>query len=60
MEIQYCRRNAAAIYSRARFVYDAVTVKKDPLMIKNCCDFNALEVACAKYTEDRDCVAEEF
>ena len=50
MELQFCRRNANAIYSRARFVYDSVTVKKDPLMLKNCCDFHALEAACAQYT----------
>ena len=49
MELQYCRRNANAIYSRARFVYEAVTIKKDPLMVKNCCDFNVLETACAEY-----------
>jgi protein AbiQ len=42
-------KNANAIHSRARFVYNAVTVKKDPLMVKNCCDFLKLEAACAKY-----------
>ena len=50
MELQYCRRNANAIYSRAKFVYEAVTIKKDPLMLKNCCDFSTLETACAAYT----------
>jgi protein AbiQ len=49
MELQYCRKNANAIYSRARFVYDAVTLKQDPLMIKNCCNFKKLETACANY-----------
>ena len=53
MELRFCRRNANAIYSRARFVYDAVTVKKDPLMLKNCCDFKALEAACAEYGKAR-------
>ena len=52
MELQYCRRNAKAIYSRAKFVYEAVTVKKDPLMVKNCCDFTALEAACAEYIQN--------
>jgi protein AbiQ len=52
MELQYCRRNAKAIYSRARFVYDAVTVKQDPLMVKNCCDFKKLEAACAEYVKN--------
>ena len=49
MELQFCRKNANAIHSRARFVYNSVAVKKDPLMIKNCCDFMKLEVACAEY-----------
>ena len=52
MELRFCRRNAHAIYSRARFVYDAVTVKKDPLMLKICCDFKALETACAEYCQN--------
>ena len=51
MELQYCRRNANAIYSRARFVYESVTLEKDPLMVKNCCDFSALEAVCAEYTK---------
>lgn len=51
MELQFCRRNANAIYSRAGFVYNAVTVKKDPLMVKNCCDFKKLETACAEYSK---------
>jgi protein AbiQ len=49
MELRFCRRNANAIYSRARFVYNSVTAKKDPLMVKNCCDFKKLEAACAEY-----------
>jgi hypothetical protein len=32
---------------------NAVTLKKDPLMIKNCCDFKALEAACAEYAKRR-------
>ena len=51
MELRFCRRNANAIYSRARFVYDSVTMKKDPLMVKNCCDFKVLEAACAEYVK---------
>ncbi|MCL2322762.1 MAG: type III toxin-antitoxin system ToxN/AbiQ family toxin [Oscillospiraceae bacterium] len=49
MELQFCRRNANAIYSRAQFVYNSVTIKKDPFMVQNCCDFNALESVCAEY-----------
>jgi len=52
MELQYCRRNAKTIYSRAKFVYDSVTVKKDPLMLKNCCDFKILEIACSEYIKN--------
>jgi len=52
MELRYCRRNANAIYSKARFVYDSVTAKKDPLMLKNCCDFKKLEAACAEYSQN--------
>jgi len=51
MELRYCRRNANAIYSRAKFVYEAVTIKQDPLMVKNCCDFSALEAACIEYSK---------
>ena len=51
MELQFCRRNTNAIYSRAKFVYEAVTIKKDPLMIKNCCDFIVLENACSEYAK---------
>jgi len=49
MELRFCRRNAKAIHSKARFVYESVTVKKDPLTVKNCCDFKKLETACAEY-----------
>jgi protein AbiQ len=49
MELQFCRRNANAIFSRARFVYESVTIKKDPFMVKNCCDFTVLEAACVEY-----------
>ena len=52
MELQYCRKNANAIYSRARFVYESVTIKNDPLMVKNCCDFKTLEAACAEYVKN--------
>ena len=50
-ELRFCNKNADYIRQRAKIVYDAVTVKKIPLMIKNCCDFKALEAACDKYTD---------
>jgi len=49
MELQFCRKNASAIYSKAKFVYEAVTVKRDSMMITNCCDFTKLETACDEY-----------
>ena len=52
MELRFCRKNATAIYSKAKFVYEAVTIKKDPLMVKNCCDFKKLEIACAEYIKE--------
>jgi protein AbiQ len=55
MELQFCRKNANAIYSKARFVYESVIIKKDPLMVKNCCDFKILEDACAEYTNLSSC-----
>ncbi|MCL2088718.1 MAG: type III toxin-antitoxin system ToxN/AbiQ family toxin [Oscillospiraceae bacterium] len=48
-ELQYCRKNAKAIFRVAKFVYNSVVNKKDPLMIKNCCDFKKLESACDEY-----------
>jgi len=48
-ELRFCNKNADYIRQRARIVYDAVTVKKIPLMVQNCCDFIKLEAACAKY-----------
>jgi protein AbiQ len=51
-ELQFCRKNAKAIFSRAKFVYDSVVVKRDALMIKNCCDFKALEDASIIYANE--------
>jgi protein AbiQ len=51
MELNYCRKNANAIYSRARFIYNAVVVKKDPFIAEKCCDFERLERACLEYAK---------
>ncbi|MDR1736947.1 MAG: type III toxin-antitoxin system ToxN/AbiQ family toxin [Oscillospiraceae bacterium] len=48
-ELNYCKRNSSAIYRTAKFVYNTVTENKDPVMVKNCCDFKKLEAACAEY-----------
>jgi protein AbiQ len=52
-EYIYCNKHSNAVFRTARYVYNAVTLKKDPLMIKNCCDFKALEAACAEYAKRR-------
>ena len=51
MELQFCRKNASKVYSKAKFVYESVTKKRDPLMIKNCCNFTVLENACIEYAK---------
>jgi hypothetical protein len=38
-ELRFCNRNADYIRERAKIIYEAVTVKKIPMMVKNCCDF---------------------
>jgi protein AbiQ len=48
-KLQFCQQHATLIYNRAKHVYNATVVYKDPLMVKNCCNFKALEDACAKY-----------
>ena len=48
-ELDYCIKNAKAIFRMAKYVYNSVVVKKDPLMVKNCCDFPKLETACSEY-----------
>jgi protein AbiQ len=53
MELRYCRRQKDSICSKANFAYHAATVKKDELIVRNCCDFKALESASAEYAEQR-------
>ena len=48
-ELNYCQKNAKTIYRLAKFVYNTVVNSKDPIMVKNCCDFKKLELACAEY-----------
>jgi len=50
-ELQYCQKNSKAIYRLAKFVYNTVVNNRDPIMVKNCCDFKKLEAACAEYTK---------
>lgn len=50
-ELRFCNKNADYIRQRAKIIYDAVTEKKNPFMMKNCCDFIALETACCRYKQ---------
>jgi protein AbiQ len=59
MELRYINRNATAIFTRAKYVYNSVVVKKEPGMIKNCCDFKPLEAACAAYAKEHPAPAAE-
>ena len=51
LELQFCRKNANVIRRLAKFVYNTVVNNRDPIMVKNCCDFKKLEAACAEYTK---------
>ena len=48
-ELRFCQSNSRAIYRLAKFVYNNVVENRDPIMVKNCCDFIKLEAACAEY-----------
>jgi protein AbiQ len=48
-ELRFCQNNAKAIYRLSKFVYNTVVENKDPIMVRNCCDFRKLEAACAEY-----------
>ena len=48
-ELRFCQNNTKAIHRLAKFVYTTVVQNKDPIMVKNCCDFKKLEAACAEY-----------
>ena len=54
-ELNYCRKNAKAIFSTAKFVYDAFTNanhEMHSIMVKNCCDFKLLEAKSAEFIRD--------
>jgi protein AbiQ len=53
LEPRYINRNATAVFTRARYVYQLAVQKKDSVMVKNCCDFKALEDACAEYERNK-------
>jgi len=49
LELMYCQKNAKTVYRTAKYVYNTVVAQKDPIMVRNCCDFKKLEIACAEY-----------
>jgi len=49
LELRYCRKNAKSIHRRAKHIYNTVVNNKDPMMVKNCCDFSKIESVCSNY-----------
>jgi protein AbiQ len=49
LELRFCRRNEKAIRRMAKHIHNSVVNIKDPIMVKNCCDFSKLESACTNY-----------
>ena len=49
LELRFCRRNEKAIRRMAKHIHNSVVNIKDPIMVKNCCDFDKLETVCANY-----------
>lgn len=50
-EYKYCNVHEAKIVEKARYVHKSVTQDKNPLMVKNCCDFDKLEAAYDHYLQ---------
>ena len=44
-EYRYCNAHEAEILDKAKYVYECVTCDHNPLMRKNCCNFEKLESA---------------
>ena len=53
-ELRFCQANSNVIRRTAKNVYNTVTGNKDPMMVKNCCDFKKLEEACAAYIKENE------
>ncbi|PMM01869.1 hypothetical protein BCT63_18360 [Vibrio kanaloae] len=49
LQQQFLRKNSERFVKKAMRLYELVTVKKVPGLVKNCCDFKALEAARAAY-----------
>jgi protein AbiQ len=50
-ELRFCNDNVEQILRRAEKIYADVVIEKNPFVMKNCCDFVALESACAEYVK---------
>ena len=59
-ELRFCKKNAKAIYRLAKYVYNTVLDNKDPIMVKNCCDFKKLETACADYIKQTSAMEKQM
>jgi len=53
LELSFCQKNSKTIHRMAKHIHNTVVNGKDPIMAKNCCDFNKLELACAKYPNSK-------
>ncbi len=49
LELRFCQKHSKTIYRMAKYVYSTVVENKDSIMVKNCCDFRKLELACQEY-----------
>ena len=54
LELRFCRKNEKAIRRMAKHIYNSVVNVKDPIMVKNCCNFSKLETACANYNASNE------
>ena len=50
-ELAFCRRNRDKIFRQAEKTYKRVTEKADEALVRNSCDFQLLENACAEYNK---------
>ncbi|MDR0905265.1 MAG: type III toxin-antitoxin system ToxN/AbiQ family toxin [Oscillospiraceae bacterium] len=50
-EWRFCVKNSDEIHRRARAIYNIVVNRENEFISKNCCDFKALEAACAEYAK---------
>ena len=48
-EYRYCNAHEKEIIEKAEYIYKSVIQDKNPLMVKNCCDFAKLEAAVDLY-----------